>query len=195
MNEADTCRMLVRPKIEAAGWDDDLHAYNEQISFTDGRIIVAGTKVRRGKQKRADFLLRYTRDLTLAVVEAKPDEEPAGDGVQQAKEYAEVLGLKFAYATNGNEIIEVDYFTGQERCRPDIPTPDELWSRYRAGNGLADDHAQRLLTRSFQMPGKTPRYYQQIATHQPRDSVDSPGPAPRPVDDGHWHGQGGHRRR
>ncbi|MBI1902923.1 MAG: DEAD/DEAH box helicase family protein [Planctomycetia bacterium] len=171
MNEADTCRKLVRPKIEAAGWDDPPHAYNEQISFTDGRIIVAGNKVRRGKQKRADFLLRYTRDITLAVVEAKPDDEPAGDGVQQAKEYAEVLGLKFAYATNGNEIIEVDYFTGQERRRADYPTPDELWSRYRAGNGLADDAAQRLLTPSFQVPGKTPRYYQQIAINRAIQSI------------------------
>lgn len=27
MNEADTCRMLVRPKLEAAGWDGNKHFY------------------------------------------------------------------------------------------------------------------------------------------------------------------------
>ena len=32
----------------------------------------------------------------------------ASDGVQQAKEYATILGLRFATATNGQEIIEID---------------------------------------------------------------------------------------
>ena len=35
--------------------------------------------------------------------------------LQQAKDYAEILGFKFAYATNGREIIEFDYLTGQQR--------------------------------------------------------------------------------
>jgi type I restriction enzyme R subunit len=35
-------------------------------------------------------------------VEAKELGLPAETGVQQAKEYAEILGLKFAYATNGH---------------------------------------------------------------------------------------------
>jgi type I restriction enzyme, R subunit len=165
MNEADTCRKRVRPKLEAAGWDDPPHAYNEQTRFTDGRIIVAGGKVRRGKQKQSDFLLRYTRDLTLAVVEAKSCDHPAADGLQQAKDYAEVLDLKFAYATNGDEIIEFDYFTGQESTRSDFPTPDDLWNRYRAGHGLADQAAERLLTPAYPSDlGR--RYYQQIAINQ-----------------------------
>jgi type I restriction enzyme R subunit len=71
MTEAETCRKLVRPKLEAAGWDNSPHAINEQRSFTDGRIVVAGSKTARRDQKRADFLLRCRRDLTLAVVEAK----------------------------------------------------------------------------------------------------------------------------
>src|SRR5437763_13808205 len=86
MNEADTCRKLIRPKLEAVGWDSTPHLYNEQVSFTDGRIVVAGSKVRRRKRKIADFLLRFTRDVTLGVVEAKSDEEPAGAGMQQAKD-------------------------------------------------------------------------------------------------------------
>src|SRR5580692_6457598 len=115
MNEADTCRTHVRPRIEAAGWDDAPHTYNEQTPFTDGRIIVPGGKPRRLKKKFSDFLLRYTRDITLGVVEAKSDRRPPGDGLQQAKEYAEILGLKFAYATNGAGIVEYDYFTSLEK--------------------------------------------------------------------------------
>jgi len=34
----------------------------------------------------------------------------AENAVQQARQYAETLGLKFAYATNGTDIIECDYF-------------------------------------------------------------------------------------
>lgn len=30
------------------------------------------------------------------------------DGIQQARDYAEMLGLKFAFATNGHEIVEID---------------------------------------------------------------------------------------
>lgn len=166
MNEADTCRRLIRPNLEAAGWDNLPHLYNEQVSFTDGRIVVAGAKVRRRKRKIADFLLRYTRDLTLAVVEAKPDEEPAGTGMQQAKDYAEVLGLKFAYATNGSDILEFDYFTGQERSLPAYPSPDELWARYCAGMGLGAPAAQGLLAPSYHVSGKVPRYYQETAINR-----------------------------
>jgi type I restriction enzyme, R subunit len=77
--------------------------------------MVAGTKARRGPQKRADYLLQYTRDFTIAVVEAKAAYKSPGTGLQQAKDYAEVLGLKFAYATNGEGIVEFDYTTGLER--------------------------------------------------------------------------------
>ena len=42
------------------------------------------------------------------------------DAVQQAREYAEMLGLKFAYATNGADIIEMWPFTrdGRRGIRP-----------------------------------------------------------------------------
>jgi len=51
--------------------------------------------------------LRYTRDFPLAVVEAKATYKAAADAVQQARSYAETLGLKFAYATNGTDIVSV----------------------------------------------------------------------------------------
>jgi type I restriction enzyme R subunit len=170
MNEADTCTRLIRPKLEAVGWDNAPHLYNEQVSFTDGRIVVAGSKVRRRKRKIADFLLRFTRDLTLGVVEAKSDEEPAGAGMQQAKEYAEILGLKFAYASNGNEILEFDYFTGQERTVADYPGPDELWQRYKAGMSFPGPVTQGLLAPSYPCE-KGRRYYHQLAINRTLESI------------------------
>jgi type I restriction enzyme, R subunit len=109
----------------------------EQRTFTNGRIIVTGGRVRRGKQKRADYLLYYRRDYPLAVVEAKELGLPAETGVQQAKDYAEILGLKFAYATNGHRIIEIDYTTGTEREVERFATPAELWQRLTAATGAA----------------------------------------------------------
>src|SRR5579859_2746344 len=110
--EADTCRTYVLPALYRAGWIDEY--IREQASFTDGRIIVAGGKIRRGKRKRVDYLLSYRRDLPLAVVEAKPEYKLPGDGLQQAKKYGELLDLKFVYSTNGLGIVEFDYTTGVE---------------------------------------------------------------------------------
>lgn len=163
MNEADTCRRMVCPKLEASGWDGDKHFYSEQTSFTDGRIIVPAGKPRRLKKKFSDFLLRYTRDVTLAVVEAKSNKRPAGDGLQQAKDYATILRLKFAYATNGTDIIEYDFFTGQEKEVDRFPTPDELWFRYQQGQGLTGEIGNARLVPDFHNPKKVPRYYQRIA--------------------------------
>ena len=98
MNEADTCRTLITPKLQAVGWESDPHSIAEQRSFTDGRIVVHGNLATRRAKKRADYILHYTRDFPLAVVEAKSDEEPAATGLQQARDYAEILKLKFAYA-------------------------------------------------------------------------------------------------
>lgn len=171
MNEAETCRTLVRPKLETAGWNGDKHFYSEQTSFTDGRIIVPGGKPRRLKKKFSDFLLRFTREVTLAVVEAKSDRRPAGNGLQQAKDYATILGLKFAYATNGTDIIEHDFFTAQERLIDRLPTPDELWARYQMGRGLTQDVADALLAPFFHQPGREPRYYQKIAIHRVVEAI------------------------
>jgi type I restriction enzyme R subunit len=107
VSEADTCRKLVVPKLLAAGWDIDPHSIAEQRTITDGRIVPVGKGFVRKPPKRVDFLLRYTRDFALAVVEAKAHHKTAADGLQQAKTYAEMLDLKFAYATNGNDIFLV----------------------------------------------------------------------------------------
>lgn len=172
MNEADTCRKLVVPKLQAAGWDDRPHAINEQRTFTDGRIVFVGGRARRGKQKRADYVLRYSPDFPIAVVEAKARYRHAADGLQQAKDYAEVLGLKFAYATNGTEIVEYDYTTGIERMLDAFPAPDELWARQRAAEGPDDPvAAARLLTPNFPDRAKPLRYYQEIAVNRAVQAV------------------------
>jgi type I restriction enzyme R subunit len=170
-NEADTCRRYVVPKLQAAGWDEEPHRLNEQVTFTDGRIVVVGRRGRRRPGKRADYLLRYRPDLPIAVVEAKPSYATPAAGLQQAKDYAEVLGLKFAYATNGCGIIEFDYTTGIERELDAFPTPDELWSRLCTSESLPSNAAERLLTPAYHLSGKSPRYYQEIAINRTVQAV------------------------
>jgi type I restriction enzyme R subunit len=166
LNEADTCRVYVTPKIREAGWEQHPHSITEQKTFTDGRVEVRGSTVRRREQKRADYLLRYTRDFLIAVVEAKPESDPPGKGLQQAKDYAEILGLKFAYATNGHQIIEFDYLTGEESDLAAYPSPSELFTRLKASQGMDQGAAEKLLTPSHHVPGYTPRYYQEIAINR-----------------------------
>jgi type I restriction enzyme, R subunit len=170
--EADTCRKFVVPKLQAAGWDDDPHSIAEQRSITDGRIVPVGKGFIRKPPKRVDYFLRYTRDFTLAVVEAKAEYKAAADALQQAKNYAEMLGLKFAYATNERDIIEFDFYTGLESERADYPSPDELWLRYRIGNGIDSAAvAERLLTPLNHVVGKGERYYQQIAINRAVEDI------------------------
>lgn len=101
ITEADTCRMYISPLLHEAGWTNE--QITEQRTFTDGRIVVVGDKCWRGKQKRADYILKYRRDFPIAIVEAKAVDKNPADGLQQAKEYAQInplsgiSGFKGAY--------------------------------------------------------------------------------------------------
>jgi type I restriction enzyme, R subunit len=171
LNEADTCSKFVLPKLANAGWDKNPHSFTEQRSFTDGRVIPLGGRMTRGQRKRADYILRYTHDFNIAVVEAKADFKLPADGLQQAKEYAEILDLKFAYATNGHGIVEFDYFSGNIREIPDFPSPSELWSRYAKGIGIRGDEKTSILTPYDHTSGKHTRYYQEIAINRTVEAI------------------------
>lgn len=162
--EADTCRRYVVPKLQTAGWESGMASIAEQVTFTDGRILVAGERARRARKKRLDYLLRLARDFAAAVVEAKASFKHPSDGLQQAKEYAEILGLKFAYSTNGHGIVEFDYFTGRETSVEQFPTPDELRDRLVAGVGGLDARAADIWTSpGYHLAGRPLRYYQEFA--------------------------------
>jgi type I restriction enzyme R subunit len=169
LTEADTCRVYVLPKLYGAGWTDD--QISEQKTFTDGRIILAGDKAKRRPQKRADYLLRFRKDFAIAVVEAKSVYESPGDGLQQAKEYAQILGLKFAYATNGQGIVEHDFLTGRDNDVETFPSPDDLWRRLKEAEEIDEKTAERILAPYYHLSGKSPRYYQEIAINRAVQSI------------------------
>lgn len=175
--EKDTCRDYVLPLLRAARWSED--QIQEQFPITDGRVLTVGKRHRRGDALRADYVLEYTPGLPIAVVEAKREYAIPGKGLQQAKRYAQLLDLPFAYSTNGKGIVEDDRDTGLENDRlTAFPTPDELWQRCQAWKGIVDDSvADGLLlpfNRSLRNPDgsvKEPRYYQRTAINRAVEAI------------------------
>jgi type I restriction enzyme, R subunit len=162
MTEADTCRTYILPKLYAAGWEDEY--ISEQLVLTPGRIVPLGEKKHfRQEGLRADYVLFIRKNIPIAVVEAKAEYKKPGDGLQQAMEYAERLGVKFAFSSNGKGIVLHDYIEGRECNLAQFPSPLELWDRQRGNWQLEkEEDARDALTHYFEeVGGKTPRYYQQ----------------------------------
>jgi len=170
-NETNTCRELIEPKLRLAGWETNPHSMTEQYRITKGRIVIAGQSAKRRESLRADYLLRYANDYNIAVVEAKAEGETAATGLEQAKRYATVLGLKFAYATNGHEIIEFDFLAGTEKSIQEFPTPAELWNRLQADCPLGEHQQQQLLAPTYSSGAHEDRYYQQIAMNRTVEAI------------------------
>jgi type I restriction enzyme, R subunit len=111
-------------------------------------------------------LLRYSQNFPIAIVEAKKKYKLAADGIQQAKDYAQILGLKFAYSTNGTEILEFDFITGLETKVSKYPTPTELWNRLNQAEPIKPEIQETFLKPFLPIPNKPERYYQTIAINR-----------------------------
>nr|WP_206607857.1 type I restriction enzyme HsdR N-terminal domain-containing protein [Ferruginivarius sediminum] len=97
LSSRPTSRKAEHSKAEIA-WRFDISARNlgarkayGKCRFTNGRIIVRGKLVSRGRPKRADYVLYYKPNIPIALIEAKDNTHSVGDGMQQALEYAETL--------------------------------------------------------------------------------------------------------
>jgi type I restriction enzyme R subunit len=172
LNEADTCRVHVTPALQNAGWGNPVWRIAEQHYFTDGQIVLVGDGHRRQKGKKADYLLRYQESFPIAVVEAKDEEHEPGAGLQQAKDYAQILGLHFAYSTNGHGIEEWDFTTNTQTTLDAYPSPDHLWQRLCEFKALdAARPSNPLLTPYCARGGKLPRYYQEVAINNTIEAI------------------------
>ena len=170
MDETATRRKLIDPALYAVGWEQvpESEILTEQRAYiTPGEV----TALPQNKHpKKADYLLRYKRKK-LAVIEAKSDEKHVSEGIPQAKLYAELLHIRFAYATNGREIWQIDMgvkdahgnmvVPSKEGPVEKFPTPQELWQMtYPERNEWRDRFNLCPLNRGG---GREPRYYQEIA--------------------------------
>ncbi|MEW9530813.1 EcoAI/FtnUII family type I restriction enzme subunit R [Microbispora sp. NPDC049125] len=163
--EDETCKRFVLPALAQAGWSTE--QIKGQYRISRGRIQPTARRHRQERPLIADYLLEYSDGLPLAVVEAKRSRRDPADGFEQVKRYAELLDVPFAYTTNGRRTIEIDSCTGLTHEITEFPSPEELWSRYCAHRGLADDLQVALASaplnqnvRNWDNTPKEPRYYQ-----------------------------------
>ncbi len=165
MNESDTRLHKIDPQLKAAGWGvADGSRITTEYTFTRGKI----SQTMKGVPKRADYVLVY-KGVKLAIVEAKSDELSYAEGVTQAKEYADMLSIRFTYATNGNEIYEMDRQTMEEHFVTAYPSPEELWKRVY---GDVDEWRDKFNAQPFYDNGvKKPRYYQETAVRKVLESI------------------------
>lgn len=175
LSERDICTKYITPALAQAGWDLQ-RQMREEWSFTDGRILVRGQKYTRGKQKRADYVLFYKTTM-VAIIEAKDNNHSIGAGMQQAKEYADILDIPFVYSSNGDAFLEydktkVDGIVEKEISLDTFPSPEELWQRYTAYKNLTPQQAE-IVKEEYHKDetGMAPRYYQQIAINRTVEAV------------------------
>ena len=165
MNESDTRLHKIDPQLKAAGWGVlDGSRITTEYTFTKGKI----SQTMKGKPKRADYVLIY-KGVKLAIVEAKSDELSYAEGVAQAKEYADMLNIRFTYSTNGNQIWEIDRQTLEEHFVEAYPSPEELWKRTY---GDVDEWRDKFNAQPYYDNGvKQPRYYQETAVRKVLEGI------------------------
>jgi len=167
MNEADTRAQLIDPALLEAGWGVvEGSKILREYHINPGKIQTGGI---RSKPLIADYLLQY-KGCKLAIIEAKSDELPVGEGVMQAKNYAQKLQIQTALATNGIEIYKVDMASGSEGPVQTFPTPEDLWNNTFAVQNHWRDAFNHVPFED--VSGTKPlRYYQEIAINRTMEAI------------------------
>jgi len=167
MTEDETRAELIDPKLKACGWGvvEGSKVFRNH-AITAGRIQIGG---KRDKLLRADYVLSY-KGIKLAVIEAKSDVQEVGEGVAQAKQYAQKLNLETTYSSNGKEIYSICMKTGAEALVTDYLTPEALWNKTFA---VQNEWREKFNAVPFEyVKGKNdPRYYQEIAVNNTLEAI------------------------
>ncbi len=178
MTEEDIKHFFITPAVETAGWNTPSLVRMER-RITDGRIDLRGNVCVRKEAKKADYVLyKQYPEIPVAIVEAKDNKHLISDGMSQAKEYAEMLSVPFAYSSNGDGFQEYDFNTGIERtlALSEFPSPDELLARFEkeanGGQGITAEET-KLLTQPCCSGQKInePRYYQLNAINKTLSAI------------------------
>jgi len=177
LSERDICTKFINPAIQNAGWNMRTQV-REEVSFTDGRIIVQGKLYTRGKKKRADYILYYKPNIPIAIIEAKDNKHKVGDGMQQALEYSEILQIPFVFTSNGDSFVFHDKTKSSGNVEEEIsldnfPSPEELWNKYSKEEDLDKPEIQDVVTQEYYVDDSdmSPRYYQQNAINRTIEAI------------------------
>lgn len=167
MNEAETRAELIDPKLKACGWGVvEGSKVLREYHITQGKIQKGGG---RCKKEIADYVLVY-KGIKLAIVEAKSVEQEVGEGVMQAKKYAQKLQLETTYSANGKAIYQICMKTCEEGLVTNFLSPDELWNKtFAEQNNWREQFASVPFedkSGSWQL-----RYYQEIAVQRTVEAI------------------------
>lgn len=177
MTEQDIRTKYITPAILSAGWDRDLQM-REEVSFTNGKVIVRRKTVKRGEKKRADYVLYWKPNIPIAIVEAKDNKHSVGDGMEQALEYAEILDIPFVFTSNGDGFMFYDKTAQEGKVQTELtldkfPSPDELWHKYKLFKNI-DDEADKIVSQEYYFNpnnNRRPRYYQCNAVNRTIEAI------------------------
>ena len=168
LSEADTRAKLIDPALHAKGWTENLIRREE----TAGEIQIVGGQPRK-VSGRADYTLRLPPDdggqptVAVALIEAKPEDQPPAVGLQQAKDYAKRLHVPFVYSSNGHRYVEYDDKSGQTQGPFPLtmfPGPEELRARYEGVKSISLGwKSARPLLKPYPRGESSRRYYQDAA--------------------------------
>ena len=178
MSEEDIKLKFITPSIMDKGWGYDNISMEKMVKFTDGKINLRGNLFSRSKAKYADYMLYYNKATPIAIVEAKDATHSISYGMQQAKEYAMMMNIPFAYSSNGQGFQEYDFLTGKERtlAMDEFPTKEELYKRFTGenhnGEGLSEKEL-KVINQPFCVGQNIfpPRYYQRNAVNNTVNAV------------------------
>ena len=173
MNEAETRAELIDPKLKACGWGVvEGSKVLREYHITAGKIQSGGG---RGKKEIADYVLVY-KGIKLAIVEAKSAVQEVGEGVMQAKKYAQKLQLETTYSTNGKAIYQICMKSGEEGLVDDFLSPNELWDKTfpkSADTDIAEVWREKFANVPFEDKSGSwqLRYYQEIAVQRTVEAI------------------------
>lgn len=184
LSETDIRTKFITPAISNVGWDIQTQM-REEVSLTDGKILVKGKRHKRAPAKFADYILYYKPNVPIAVVEAKDNNHSIGDGMQQALGYSDMFGngagkdpLPFVFSSNGDGFLfhdrtRTDNLREQELTLDQFPSPTELWQRYSSWKGLEEESAQNIVTQDYHSDAsnRSPRYYQINAINRTLEAI------------------------
>ena len=175
LSETDICDRFITPALVQAGWTREQHILRE-YTLRPGRVVVRGQASHRDKASmlRADYVLFHKPNVPLAVVEAKDAKHSVGAGMPQAIQYAELLGVPFSFASNGDGFVFRDATLSDGVLERDLtldqfPSPAELWAKYCAWKGWTP--AVEHIAATDYAPSKTPRYYQLGAINRTVEAI------------------------
>lgn len=161
LSEADIKAKYIDPKIHESGWLEEFLI--REYPITQDRFFVEGEEYRKLDTKKfADYVLKY-KEVNIALIEAKAEDEDPEKHLSQAQDYGKRLDVPFVYVSNGKKTILYDRRTLKSEDVETYLKPEEIYQSYVEWKGLSKIKID-VLNYPLHISGiQRPRIYQEVA--------------------------------